>query len=271
MIKIIFCDISGTLLNSSGQISNETLKSIKLLQENGLKFVLCSGGSRVRTRILANNIGVDEYIISSNGADIFDIRNNKVLFSNCMNKQSVQRIYNLVINRDMFFTANCDNFMLVNKKRFNEEFEIVIDNFSLETISAKNIVQCIISGKNTKKSDFDFIEKALSNDDNIEIAMKNINGNKTDINLIDSCYCDIIDKNTNKGNATKKLLEYLGISKEEALAICDSKNDISLFENVKYKIAMGNAIPEIKAKADYITESNNNDGVGKVLRQIIKM
>lgn len=74
MIKVIFCDISGTLLNSSGQISNETLKSIKLLQEKCVKFVLCSGGSRVRTRILAGNIGVDEYIISSNGADIFDIK-----------------------------------------------------------------------------------------------------------------------------------------------------------------------------------------------------
>ena len=180
-------------------------------------------------------------------------------------------LYNLVLNRDMFFTANCDNYMLVNKKRFNEEFEVLIDNFSLETISKKNIVQCIISGKDTTKSDFDFIEKALLNDDNIEIAMKNINGNKTDINLIDSCYCDIIDKNTSKGNASKQLLEYLGILKEEALAICDGKNDISLFENVKYKIAMENAIPEIKARADYITESYNNDGVGRVLRQIIRM
>ena len=178
MIKVIFCDISGTLLNSSGQISNETLKSIKLLQEKCVKFVLCSGGSRVRTRILAGNIGVDEYIISSNGADIFDIKNSKVIFSNYMNKQSIQNIYNLVLNRDMFFTANCDNYMLVNKKRFNEEFEVLIDNFSLETISKKNIVQCIISGKDTTKSDFDFIEKALLNDDNIEIAMKNINGNK---------------------------------------------------------------------------------------------
>ena len=271
MIKVIFCDISGTLLNSSGQISNETLKSIKLLQEKCVKFVLCSGGSRVRTRILAGNIGVDEYIISSNGADIFDIKNSKVIFSNYMNKQSIQNIYNLVLNRDMFFTANCDNYMLVNKKRFNEEFEVLIDNFSLETISKKNIVQCIISGKDTTKSDFDFIEKALLNDDNIEIAMKNINGNKTDINLIDSCYCDIIDKNTSKGNASKQLLEYLGTLKEEALAICDGKNDISLFENVKYKIAMENAIPEIKARADYITESNNNDGVGRVLRQIIRM
>lgn len=271
MIKVIFCDVSGTLLNSSGQISNETLKSIKSLQEKGIKFVLCSGGSRVRTRILAGNIGVDEYIISSNGADIFDIKNSKVIFSNYLNKLSIQNIYNLVLNRDMFFTANCDNYMLVNKKRFNEEFEVLIDNFSLETISKKNIVQCIISGKDTTKSDFDFIEKALLSDDNIEIAMKNINGNKTDINLIDSCYCDIIDKNTSKGNASKQLLEYLGILKEEALAICDGKNDISLFENVKYKIAMENAIPEIKARADYITESNNNDGVGKVLRRIIRM
>ena len=60
-------------------------------------------------------------------------------------------------------------------------------------------------------------------------------------------------------------------SKEEALAICDGRNDISLFENVKYKIAMKNAIPEIKVRADYITESNNNDGDGKVLKRIIRM
>ena len=78
-------------------------------------------------------------------------------------------------------------------------------------------------------------------------------------------------ENTSKENATKKFLEYLGILKEEALAICDGKNDISMFENVKYKIAMKNAIPEIEARADYITESNSNDRVGKVLRKIIRL
>ena len=75
---------------------------------------------------------------------------------------------------------------------------------------------------------------------------------------------------SNKGIAVKKMLEILNIKKEEAIAIGDDNNDLSMFEQVGYKVAMGNAINIVKEKADEITLSNDEDGVAVFLEKLLK-
>ena len=75
-------------------------------------------------------------------------------------------------------------------------------------------------------------------------------------------------KDCTKANAIKILADHLDINKEEIIVIGDGANDISMFEMSGYKIAMGNANNKLKEKADYITDSNNQDGVAKALEEI---
>ena len=83
-------------------------------------------------------------------------------------------------------------------------------------------------------------------------------------------FCDIANINSNKGNAVKKLLEILNISKNEAIAIGDDNNDLAMFEQVGYRVAVDNAIDVVKEKANEITLSNDDDGVAVFLEKLLK-
>ena len=83
-------------------------------------------------------------------------------------------------------------------------------------------------------------------------------------------FCDIANINSNKGSAVKKLLEILNIKKEKTIAIGDDINDLSMFEQVGYKVAVDNAIDIVKENADEITLSNDEDGVAVFLDKMLK-
>ena len=83
-------------------------------------------------------------------------------------------------------------------------------------------------------------------------------------------FCDIANIDSNKGNAVKKLLKILKIAKDETIAIGDDNNDLSMFEQVGYKVAVDNAIDIVKEKADEITLSNDEDGVAVFLDKLLK-
>lgn len=83
-------------------------------------------------------------------------------------------------------------------------------------------------------------------------------------------FCNIANIDSNKGNAVKKLLEILNIKKEETIAIGDDINDLSMFEQVGYKVAVSNAIDIVKEKTDEITLSNDEDGVAVFLNKLLE-
>ena len=76
-------------------------------------------------------------------------------------------------------------------------------------------------------------------------------------------FFDIVNNNVSKGNAIKYLLKVLNINKENSICFGDSINDIEMFKSVGISVAMGNSIEEIKNIADYITDTNDNDGISK--------
>ena len=83
-------------------------------------------------------------------------------------------------------------------------------------------------------------------------------------------FLDITCKGTSKGNAIKKLCEYLRIDLKDSVAIGDSYNDITMFEVVGHSVAMGNAPEDIKKMVDKVTDTNNEDGVAKFLENLNK-
>lgn len=81
-------------------------------------------------------------------------------------------------------------------------------------------------------------------------------------------YIDIMKKGSSKANAIKILADYLHIHKEEIIAMGDGANDLPMFEVAGYRVAMENGNEKLKAQADYITTTNNQDGVAKALEEI---
>ena len=85
-----------------------------------------------------------------------------------------------------------------------------------------------------------------------------------------SYYCEITSVNSTKGKAVDIVGKYLGLKKNEIVVIGDGENDISMFKVTPNSIAMGNAVDGIKKEANFVTDTNNNDGLAKVLEKILE-
>lgn len=155
---------------------------------------------------------------------------------------------------------------VVNKVKHADQ-EIQLDEDIKDFVYNNPVVQCTIAD-----SDFDKIKNLIPKIDKVEnVEIKNRHNSLLHDKFKDdkTVFCDIANTNSNKGNAVKKLLEILNISKEDTIAIGDDNNDLSMFEQVGYRVAVDNAIDIVKEKADEITLSNDEDGVAVFLEKLL--
>lgn len=266
MIKAIFIDIDGTLRNSERELSIKTIDTIKKVTENGILVILCSGRPRKYTEKISRECFASKYIITSSGGNIFDYEQNKVLYINKMDKEAIIKLYEIANPTDVRFIMNVGEGRVVNKVKHPDQ-EIKLGEDIKSFVYNNDVVQCTIAD-----SDFDKIKNLIPKIEQVEnVEIKNGHKSLLDIKFKDdkTIFCDIANIDCNKGTAIKKLLEILNIKKEETIAIGDDNNDLSMFEQVGYKVAVANAIDIVKEKADEITLSNDDDGVAVFLEKLI--
>ena len=138
--------------------------------------------------------------------------------------------------------------------------ELLEDSEEVET------VQCIIGGAKEKLNSAIKEVRKNNNWDNSPICEYRNKDEEVDIR---EYYFDVMRKDCNKKNAIKKIMDTLGINHDEIIVIGDGGNDLPMFEYAKLKIAMENGSDALKQKADYITDTNNNDGVAKAIRKFL--
>lgn len=264
-IKIAFFDIDGTLTNSNKDITKNTLNTLKRAKEKGIKIVLCSGRANSYITNLINTNYLD-FIISSNGSRIFDISNNKNIYTNYLNTSNLYNIWNysnenkigcILVDNDFSYYNNFTDINSNNNK--NVIFKKIENHKYLNT---NNLYQIILESTNTKK--MSKLENYLTTFNELKLI------NYTyDYKTKDYCFFDVVNNNVSKGNAIKYLLDYLKINKNESICFGDSVNDLEMFASCGFKVAMGNAIDSIKKESDYITDTNNNDGITKFFNNYI--
>lgn len=281
MYKMIILDLDGTLLNDYKEISKENINLIKrAYEEKGIRSVIATGRPLRYVNEICNLYGncFANYIIACNGAVIKNSDTNnyihKVSFSN-------DEILNL---RNIFLQENADYMMLYSDEQVIIEAK---DNISLEN-SGINLDQ--------KQTKVENIEKVITNSPDLMGFLCLISGNtstlekiiekihmletiepsvichylcKTVAGTFESKYIDIMKKGCSKKKAIQILADRLGIKQEEIIVMGDGGNDISMFECAGLKIAMENAEPFLKEKADFVTASNNDSGVAKAIQKFI--
>ena len=267
MIKAIFIDIDGTLRDSNRNLSAKTIETIKKVSEKGILVILCSGRPRKYTEQISRECFASKYIITSSGGNIYDYEQDKILYVNEMNKEAIIELYEIANPEDVRFIMNVGEGRVVNKvKHLDQEKQLEED--IREFVYKNDVVQCTIADSN-----FDKIKKLIPKIEKVEnVEIKNRHKSLLDTKFKDdkTIFCDIANIDSNKGNAVKKLLEILNIKKEETIAIGDDVNDLSMFAQVGYKVAVDNAINIVKENADEITLSNDEDGVAVFLDRLLK-
>lgn len=269
MIKAVFIDMDGTLFNSQREVTENTQIAIRKCIEQKIKIILTSGRSRANLLKYQKMIGTSPYIISSNGADVYDIEKQKEIYIDSIPNQELKRLLEYSQKNDCRITLNYGVELAMNKMFYSDEEPNIKSEEELNQIVEKDkVVQCVIANKDIEKiRKFKaYLEKEI-----LGVKIENESKRLKNPNIKPSkhYYCDITACGTSKGKGVMKMCEYLGLKLTEIAVIGDGENDVSMFKVAKESVAMGNSEEEVKANAKYITETNDNEGVAKFLEKIL--
>ncbi len=119
MYKLVAIDLDGTLLNSYGDVSDENKKWIKIAKENGLEIILTSGRMSQSVRAIAEEINANNYIIAGNGALVYDLKNEKILYNECIPKEKALKIIDICEENNIYYTINTEKYIISKKLNYN--------------------------------------------------------------------------------------------------------------------------------------------------------
>ncbi len=267
-IKAAFIDIDNTLVygNDINDISQEHIDALKHLQDLKIYTILATGRSeedalKLRKIIRKNSYG--DFTIVSNGSKIIG-KDLKVIEKNYLTKElydslikfGIKNNYTIkVSNNPKIYTNNSSLKRIANtfykKYQFDELEEIYNLDFKEEHLAKLGF---LFLNKKKAREAYDNIHNHFSDQVEAIIVGK-------------GRYLEITEKEISKAFAAKILAEQLNFNLSEAIAFGDSLNDLSLFKEVGTKVAVGNAIDEIKSIATYVTDSVKNNGVANFINK----
>lgn len=290
MYKLLALDLDGTLLNSEGEVSTENKNAIKKAIGKGVYVVLCSGRISNSVENIAKEVETNSYIVGGNGAIVYDIKKQETIYNRYMTKDLALKIINICEQNSIYYSIFAENSIIAPSLKYNVLFYNSENSKKTSEKKTKiNIVQNIYDYINesslkefskiticdSNKVIFGGIIKRLREIKKIDVldvthlSSKKIQ-NGTSVEDINYYYTEITNNNVNKWKAIQFLIDKLNIDKKEVIAIGDNSNDIEMISNAGMGIAMGNSDPEIKKYADYITKTNDENGVAQAIYKFVK-
>lgn len=262
-IKLICCDIDGTLVRDDKTLSEVNKTAIRrVVNEIGIPFAIVSG--RVYSAITPyyDELGFYNFASCLNGS-LFCDKDGKILKSITLKKEVVEAILLIakeygvdtaLISEFDWFTEKRKGFLYENKRPIYRKDSIVAPLRSV--LENRMINKVLILEKN------DFILKKLIKHLKEEIKDATI--------YYGEPFVELMASGINKGTAINDISLYTGIMKDEIMALGDDYNDIEMLKEAAYSVAMGNSPDEVKRYAHFVTDSNENDGVAKAIESLAK-
>ena len=290
MYKLIAIDLDGTLLNSNGIVTQETKETLQDLINQNIEIVLASGRMIDSTKTIAQEIGCKKYFISGNGAIVYDIEKDQIIYENFLKKEKVLDVikiceensiyYNIYTDKQILATSLKYNVLYYNKENANREekdrskINIVSNMYEyVQNLENENFLKITICDED--KLIFNSIIRRIKQIKDIDIldvehmSRKTITQGTEQIEVSYS-YTEVSAQNVDKWEAIKFILNEKQLRTEEVIAIGDNINDKKMIENAGLGIAMKHSSPQVTEVANIVTEeTNNSDGVAKILKQIL--
>lgn len=269
LYKLVSIDMDGTLLNSKGEISDENIQAIKQSLDNGIKVVFTTGRGIKAISKFIEKVGLrdrNEYIIANNGVALYKTNDLKCLRANTLNKDEIKLLVEVGIDlgaKVLIYDYNTETTIVLEDNEFAKferehiGMDVTVDPDFLSNMGDDAKAFKIIL--TSEPSRLDEIQKSIPD---------HIRERFTVVRTLPIAL-ELFDKNSNKGNAVKELAEIFNISREEIICIGDQQNDMEMVEFAGLGVAMGNAIEPLKKIADYITDTNDNNGVAKVINKFV--
>ena len=272
MIKLLCIDMDGYILSSSNkEISERSLKDIKVASEKGVKIVVCTGRVFTSANFYSELIGIKAPVIASNGAYIREKDRDEVIYKGLLGIDNCKKVLSVCRKYGLYPHYNTSNTIFTEKIIYSSKYYSEL-NKTLPEINRLKI-ELIDDWENTFEIHKNEILKCIAQDtDDEKIQMA-----KSELQEIESVEVvssvsnnfEVMNKGVSKGKAVEILAEYYGITKDEVMCIGDNENDISMIKFAGIGVAMGNGSASIKEIANFVTDTNDNEGVAKAIEKFI--
>lgn len=269
--KLIAVDMDGTLLNSDNVVSDKNKNMLKVATEKGIQVVISTGRIFTSAKYYAHLLGLITPIIACNGAYVCEYHKNRVIYDNDIDMYNANKIIDILEENNAFYRFyDNNNFYLKNlesmSNKYGEWKTNAEDIFKVKVVVLDDVKNYVKEHK-PKIYKYVVVEEDDEKLNRIKQQIMSIKG----IEVVSSWRgsFDIMNAGVSKGNALKELCRIYNIDRNEVIAIGDNHNDISMIEFAGTGVAMGNGEEEVKRIANIVTDTNDNDGVAKVLKDLI--
>jgi len=289
MYKLIAIDLDGTLLDSYGQISQRNKTAIQKAREKGIEVVIAFGRNPMSVRNLAFEVNANNYVICGNGSLIYDLQKEEIIYNKFIDKKIVLELIKICEENSVYYSINTQNAIITKSLNFNVLFYHQENNGKPDNRKTNIYLEQDIYNYVENREETDYLKLNICDNNNIIFnsilkrirKIKNIDvldvahmsrkiiKSGTEEYAMEYYYTEITNQNVDKWTAIEHLIKKLGIKKEEVMAIGDNVNDQTMLQNAGMGVAMANSAPYIREMAKKITDNNDEDGVAKVIEDLV--
>lgn len=267
--SIIALDLDGTLTNSEKNITPRTFDALMKAQREGVRLVLASGRPTFGIAALANQLQLADYggyVLSYNGGRIIDWCEKTVIFSQVVDQKLVPILYDFAEKAQLPIVTYLPEAILASKNEGEYLAEEARIN-GMPVVVAQNFVEEVmqIAGGSTKFLIPGEPELLIQ----LESEMKAALSEQMEVFRSAPFFLELPPKGIDKAQSLQRLLTHLGLERESLMAFGDGFNDLSMIQFAGQGVAMANAVEEVKSIADFVTTSNEEDGIAHALEQLL--
>ncbi len=264
--KVLILDLDGTLTNSEKKITPKTKEAIMDIQKMGHKVMLASGRPTQGIIPCAKELELERYggyILAFNGGKIINYETKEIIFQKILPQEVIKGLYEFAQKQDCgLITYYGDE--IIRGTRMDEYIALESRINSMNVREVENFPEFVT---------FD-VNKCLMTAEpehagKCEKMLAEKYGDLLSIYRSEAFFIEVMPKNIDKASSIDRMLSSVGLLRENTICCGDGFNDMTMIEYGGIGVAMGNAKPEVKAKADYITGSNDEDGLVEVIQKYI--
>ncbi|MDO4396036.1 MAG: HAD family hydrolase [Clostridia bacterium] len=270
-IKIVALDLDGTTLDPNSKFTKRTIEAFYNAMEKGVHIVVSTGRTFKSLPEQLFHIPGLEYVVTSNGAHITKLANMERIYENIITPEAVRKVVELLEQHDISAEIFIDGVAFIDKSDYDHIKKhgsgYRDDHYVLSTRRpVDGILDYLLENKHQVEN-ISLNFPLIKDKEEFGKKLKQIPGITVTSSFAHNY--EIGGETTSKAEALRFLMKKLGLNSSQLMACGDSPNDEEMIKLAEIGVVMGNASEEMKARADYVTDSNAEDGVAKAIEKFV--
>lgn len=262
-IKLFVTDLDGTLLPSGAAVPPENIEAVKRAVDAGVIVTIATGRMYRAALPVAEALGVDVPIITYNGAMIKSTKG-KVYYTNFLKPEIICQVIDFCREQGWYLQSYSKDELWVpvhdeHARHYEQEQQVTANVVGWDALKEHTEEVCKLLTISEDSAETDRRIAVLNEHFGQEVMAMRSNAR----------YCEIVNPGVSKAEGLRRLAEKLGVTIAETMAIGDSYNDLPMLKAAGHSVAMGNAVPEVKAVCDYVTASCEEFGFAKAIDTLV--